>query len=61
VGSSERVAGLNTKKPPTILKDGSVHWNDDDFNLDSLRVEALERQVFEMLAEVGRKPEEHPR
>ena len=41
---------MNTKKPPTILKDGSVHWNDDDFNLDSLRVEALERQVFEMLA-----------
>lgn len=52
---------IREKKPPTVVKDGEAWWNDDDFNLDSLRVEALERQVFEMLAEVGRKPEEHPR
>jgi len=61
VGSSERVAGLNTKKPATIIKDGSVHCNDDDFNLDSFGVQAPEREVFEMLAEMGRKPEEYPR
>jgi hypothetical protein len=33
-------------------------WNDDDFNLDSHGVEAPQREVFEMLAEMGRTPEE---
>ena len=46
------------KKPPTVVKDGEVQWNDDDFNLDSHGVEAPERDVFEMFSELGMKPDE---
>jgi hypothetical protein len=46
------------KKSPLDLEDGEFHWNDDDFNLDSHGVEAPQREVFEMLAEMGRTPDE---
>ena len=46
------------KNSPTLIKDGEFQWNDDDFNLDSFGVEAPQREVFEMLAKLGRKPEE---
>jgi hypothetical protein len=46
------------KKSSTVAGDKGFRWNDDDFNLDSFGVEAPEREVFEMLAEMGRRPDE---
>jgi hypothetical protein len=45
-------------KTPTIVRDCEFQWIDDDFNLDSFGVGAPQREVFEMFAELGRKPEE---
>jgi ElaB/YqjD/DUF883 family membrane-anchored ribosome-binding protein len=49
---------MTKNKPPTVVQDGEFQWNDDDFNLDSHGVVAPEKEVLEMLAEMGRKPEE---
>ena len=47
------------KKPPEIVVDEKgFKWNLDDFDLDSHGVEAPEREVFEMAAEMGTKPED---
>ena len=47
------------KKPPEIVVDEKgFKWNLDDFDLDSHGVEASEREVFEMAAEMGTKPED---
>jgi hypothetical protein len=40
------------KKAPTIVKDGEVQWNDDDFNLDS----ETGREVFTGRATAGFPP-----
>jgi hypothetical protein len=49
---------MSKKKTPTSIQDGEVQWNDDDFNLDSHGVEAPEKEVFELFAEMGYKPED---
>jgi len=50
---------MSRKKTPEIVVDETgFRWNLDDFDLDSRGVEAPEREVFEMLAELGRKPEQ---
>ena len=46
------------KKPEFVVGEDGQRWNLDDFDLDSHGVEAPEREVFEMLAEMGRRPEE---
>ena len=46
------------KKPEFVVGENGQRWNLDDFDLDSHGVEAPEREVFEMFAEMGRKPEE---
>ena len=49
---------MSKKKTPTIVQDGEVRWNDDDFNLASFGVEAPLKDRLEMLAEAGRTPDE---
>ena len=49
---------MSRKKPPTIVKDDEVRWNDDDFNLDSFGVEAPLRDRLKSLADSGKKPEQ---
>ena len=44
------------KKTESVVDDKGFRWNDDDFNLDSHGVQAPEREVFEMFAELGRTP-----
>lgn len=46
------------KKPEIVVDEHGFRWNIDDFDLDSHGVEAPEREVFEMFAEMGRKPDE---
>ena len=46
------------KKPEIVVDERGFQWNLDDFDLDSHGVEAPEREVFEMLAEMGRTPAE---
>ena len=46
------------KKPEIVVDEQGRSWDLDDFDLDSHGVEAPEREVFEMFAELGRKPEE---
>ena len=46
------------KTPEFVVGENGHRWNLDDFDLDSHGVEAPEREVFEMFAELGRKPEE---
>jgi len=48
---------VSKKKTPTIVQDGEVRWNDDDFNLDSFGVEAPIRDRLRSLADAGMKPE----
>jgi hypothetical protein len=45
------------KRPEIVVDEKGLSWDDDDFNLDSHGVEAPEREVFEMLAQLGDKPE----
>ena len=49
-----RLRSLITEDSPP----DTFQWNDDDFNLDSFGVEAPLKERLEMLAEVGRRPEE---
>lgn len=49
---------MSKKKTPTVVQDGKVQWNDDDFNLDSFGVEAPLRDRLKSLADSGKKPEE---
>ena len=46
------------KKTELIVDEQGFAWDPDDFDLDSHGVEAPEEEVFEMAAEMGRKPEE---
>jgi len=46
------------KKPEIVVGEDGQRWNLDDFDLDSHGVEAPQREVFELFAELGRKPEE---
>ena len=46
------------KKPSTRPSRRWLPWNDDDFNLDSHGVEAPPEGRLEVLAELGRTPEE---
>lgn len=46
------------KRPDLIIDEQGRAWDPDDFFLDSHGVEAPEEEVFEMLVELGRKPEE---
>jgi hypothetical protein len=46
------------KKPESIIDENGFAWDADDFFLDSHGVEAPESEVFEMLAELGRSPDE---
>jgi hypothetical protein len=46
------------KKPELIIDEKGFTWDPDDFDLDSHGVEAPEEEVFEMMAEMGRTPEE---
>ena len=52
--AENRLRGLITRDSPP----DTIQWNDDDFNLDSHGVEAPEREVFEMFAEIGTPPDE---
>ncbi len=47
---------MSRKPPPPVVQDSEFRWNDGDFNLHSLGVEAPEREVFEMLADMGGSP-----
>ena len=58
MGASECDAAVSKKKSPTVVQDSEVQWNDDDFFLDSHGVEAPLKERLEMLAEMGRKPDE---
>jgi hypothetical protein len=50
---------MSRKKLPEIVVDEKgFRWNLDDFDLDSHGVEAPEREVFEMFAELGKTPDE---
>ena len=50
---------MSRKKLPEIVVDEKgFRWKLDDFDLDSHGVQAPEREVFEMFAELGRKPDE---
>jgi len=49
---------VSKKKTPTVVEDGEVQWNDDDFNLDSFGVGAPIRDRLKSLADSGKKPEE---
>jgi hypothetical protein len=50
---------MSRKKPPQfVVGENGQRWNLDDFDLDSHGVQAPQREVFEMLAEMGRKPED---
>ena len=46
------------KNPEIVVDEKGFRWNLDDFDLDSCGVEAPEREVFEMFAELGYPPEE---
>jgi hypothetical protein len=50
---------VTRKKKSTIVVDSEGRsWDLDDFDLDSHGVQAPQREVFEMLAEMGRTPDE---
>lgn len=46
------------KRPERIVDEQGRVWHPDDFDLDSHGVEAPEEDVFELAAEMGRKPED---
>jgi len=46
------------KKSELITDEKRFAWDPDDFDLDSHGVEAPEEEVFEMAAEMGRRPDE---
>ena len=46
------------KKPDIVVDDQGRSWNLDDFDLDSHGVQAPLKERLEMLAELGRKPDE---
>jgi DnaJ-domain-containing protein 1 len=46
------------KKPEIVVDETGFRWNLDDFDLDSHGVEAPLKERLEMLAELGRTPDE---
>jgi len=58
VGASECDAAMSRKKPPIIVQDSEVRWNDDDFNLDSFGVGAPIEERLESLMRGGYTPEQ---
>jgi hypothetical protein len=46
------------KKPELVVDEKGRAWDPDDFFLDSHGVEAPEREVFELAAEQGCRPED---